>query len=245
MPTKTESRKEKAVRPEDGTASTRRRLTPAARRVQILQAARDLFASGGVERISMRNIATRVGITQAAIYQHFDGKEAILFAVCEDFFARLIEVSEKVVRETQDPIERLKKSMLAYVETGLKWPEEYRLVFMTSISGLEMRGAHRAVPGLDQEISPSKGKIAFAYLHDQVRALIAEGHIRQGDVDVLAEAIWAAGHGLVSLFITHVHFPWERERIIETQLKMMLLGLLPEASPVRAAALAKGRCPFD
>jgi AcrR family transcriptional regulator len=212
--------------------------------MQILQAAKDLFASGGIERVSMRNIAVRVGITQAAIYQHFEGKDAILFAVCEDFFARLIEASEKVLRETTDPIERLKKSMLAYVETGLAWPEEYRLVFMTSISGLELRGAHRVVPGLE-EISPTKGKIAFAYLHDQVRALIADGHIRQGDVDVLAEAIWAAGHGLVSLFITHVHFPWEREKIIETQMKMMLLGLLPEHSPVRAAALAKGRCPFD
>ncbi|HEX7775390.1 MAG TPA: TetR/AcrR family transcriptional regulator [Parvibaculum sp.] len=244
MPKKAESRKGKAVRPKERPAGARRRLTPAVRRLQILEAAKDLFASGGIERVSMRNIAMRVGITQAAIYQHFEGKDAILFAVCEDFFARLIEANEKIACETNDPVELLKKSMLAYVETGLKWPEEYRLVFMTSISGLELRGAHRVVPGFE-EISPTKGKIAFAYLHDQVRALIAGGHIRQGDVDVTAEAIWAASHGLVSLFITHVHFPWERQKIIETQMKILLLGLLPEDSPARAAATAKGGRPSD
>lgn len=217
----------------------RRRLSPTARRAQILEAARDLFGEGGIGQVSMRAIARRVGITQAAIYQHFDDKEAILFAISEDFFGRLIEANNEVMARVTTPIDLLRRSMTAYVRTGLAWPEEYRLVFMTSISGLEKRGAHRMVPELPEPISPTKGTTAFAYLQDQVRALMEAGHIRKGDVDVTSEAIWAAGHGIVSLLITHVNFPWERDKLIETQLDMLLFGLLPEASRERAPATGR------
>lgn len=223
-------------------AAPRQRLSPAARRAQIIDAARDLFGEGGIGQVSMRAIARRVGITQAAIYQHFDDKEAILFAISEDFFGRLIEANKEVMASATTPIDQLRRSMAAYVRTGLAWPEEYRLVFMTSISGLETRGAHRMVPGLPEQISPTKGTTAFAYLQDQVRALMDAGQIRKGDVDVTSEAIWAAGHGIVSLLITHVNFPWEREKLIETQLDMLIFGLLPEESRERAPApSAQGR----
>jgi hypothetical protein len=79
----------------------------------------------------------------------------------------------------------------------------------------------------------TKGKIAYSFLQEQVRQLLANGDIRGGEPETVAEAIWAAGHGLVSLMITHVDFPWAREALVETQLRILLNGLLPEGSPRR------------
>jgi AcrR family transcriptional regulator len=214
-------------------AVPRRRLPPAERRSQIIEAAKALLGEGGIERLSMRNIARRVGITQAAIYQHFADKEAILFAIAEDFFGRLIEDTQRIEREVADPVERLRRSMRNYVENGLSHPDEYRLVFMTHVPGLRRHGAHRPVPGEAAAIQPTKGQIAYGHMQEQVRELIASGTLREGDPEVVAEALWAAGHGIVALLVTHVDFPWSKDKLFDTQMDMLFRGLLPEGSPSR------------
>ena len=44
---------------------------------------------------------------------------------------------------------------------------------------------------------------------------------------MLAQAIWAAAHGVVSLMITKPYFPWaERQALVDTTLDAMFAGLL-------------------
>lgn len=52
----------------------RKRLTAAARREMILAAARDVFVESGLNGARLRDIADRVGITEAYLYRHFDSK---------------------------------------------------------------------------------------------------------------------------------------------------------------------------
>src|SRR5262245_34851224 len=62
---------------------------PASRRDQILDAAMECFASSGFRGTTTREIASRVGITEAALYRHFASKEALYSAI----IARKIEGS--------------------------------------------------------------------------------------------------------------------------------------------------------
>lgn len=211
----------------------RKRLSPEERRVQIVAAARSLFAAEGTDNVSMRKIAGRVGITQAAIYQHFENKEAIFFVIIEGFFADLLAALEAAIAKETEPLHRLRRSMRAYIEYGLSRPEEYRLVFMTPMSGLVRAGL--AVPRTDEaRHTPSKGSLAFDVLDRAVRDVALAGRSRLADTDLLAEAVWAAMHGVVSLLITHDQFPWtDRERIIDFQLDLVFRGLLHENCPMR------------
>jgi AcrR family transcriptional regulator len=54
---------------------------PASRRDQILDAAMQCFASSGFRGTTTREIASRVGITEAALYRHFASKEALYAAI--------------------------------------------------------------------------------------------------------------------------------------------------------------------
>lgn len=202
----------------------RKRLPPEERRAQIVAAARSLFAAEGTDKVSMRRIAERVGITQAAIYQHFENKEAILFVIIEGFFSDLLAALEAAIAMDPEPLRRLRRAMRAYIEYGLSRPEEYRLIFMTPISGLVRAGL--AVPRTDQaRQTPSKGSLAFDVLDRAVQDLAMAGRARLADTNLLAEALWAAGHGIVSLLITHEQFPWtDRERLIDFQLDLVLRG---------------------
>ncbi|MGV8997352.1 MAG: TetR/AcrR family transcriptional regulator [Parvibaculaceae bacterium] len=210
----------------------RKRLAPEERRAQIIEAARALFGEGGLSAVSMRSIAGRVGITQAAIYQHFEDKDAIIFAVAEHFFGKLIEAAEASSAVDLDPVEALRASMRGYIETGLAHPEEYRLVFMTDAPGLRRHGPAnlqmRNCVVTDPEIQPTKGQIAYGHLQEKVRQLVNSGDIRKGDPELIAEAMWAAGHGVVALLITHVEFVWDAEKHINMHMDILLRGLLPD-----------------
>jgi AcrR family transcriptional regulator len=224
-----------ATRPAKPARPVRRRLAPEERRVQIVAAARALFAEGGLPLVTMRNIARRVGITQAAIYQHFADKDEILGSIAEAFFEQMIVEIERGTGVESDPVRAFRRSIRAYIEVGLANREEYRLVFMTSVPGLYKHApeALKAPCGPSGAQPPSKGQIAYGTLQTKVHELLAGGHIRGGDAEVLAKAIWAAEHGIVSLLITHDEFLWEPDRLIDTQIDMLLNGLLPDDSPAR------------
>ena len=57
-------------------------------RTRILRAARKLFDEKGLEELSLRSVAKRVGITPMAIYRHFDSKEALVDALVLDGLAQ-------------------------------------------------------------------------------------------------------------------------------------------------------------
>lgn len=210
-------------------SGSRTRLPAAARRAQILGVARDLFVADGLERTSLRRIATAAGITPTAIYGHFADKEALFFAIGQDFFQGLIDRILAVGVAIPEPLPRLRGLMSAYVRFGLEHPQEYRLIFMTSHGGIVGQGhriSHRG-PTEPAEQHLNKGAIAFGLLEGEVARLTEAGVLRPGPPATVAEVVWAAGHGLVALLITHGAFDWTPvDSLIETALDRILFGIV-------------------
>src|SRR5690348_1404824 len=71
------------------------------KRELILGAARSVFAEEGLEGASLRAIATRAGYTAAALYFHFDSKEAIYAEVLRQSLASLGEAVSAAVATTR------------------------------------------------------------------------------------------------------------------------------------------------
>src|SRR5688572_10720436 len=99
-------------------------------RTKILDAARELFVQEGYEAVTMRRIAERIEYSPTAIYLHFKDKDSLLRELCEADFLKLAE--ELVARELpEDPVARLRGAALGYVEFARRYPNHYRLMFMT------------------------------------------------------------------------------------------------------------------
>jgi AcrR family transcriptional regulator len=62
---------------EETSAPPRRRLKPAARRAQIIEAAKVVWSRTGARRTTVRHIANEAGITEHFVYQHFGSREEI------------------------------------------------------------------------------------------------------------------------------------------------------------------------
>src|SRR5256885_12589944 len=123
-------------------SAQRRQREKESLREKILGTAREMFASEGVEAVSMRKIAGRIEYSATAIYQYFPDKDALLREICERDFAALAEAAVRVAREA-DPLARLRKLGRAYVEFALEHPSSYRLMFMTP-KGASQKASRRA-----------------------------------------------------------------------------------------------------
>lgn len=206
----------------------RARMAGADRRAAILEAAKELFTSEGYERTSIRNIAARVGVSSTAIYVYFKDKDQLMYELCNSLFAGLLAGFKTIAAAEADPLLRFRRMMRAYVEWGLTNPREYRLLFMMPVSGIGI--GHRPGPGVTKAPETDLGMQSFALFQQQVQGLMDAGHLRRMDAALAAEILWAGGHGLVSLLITHADFPWSpREALIEAMLEAQLSGVIARA----------------
>lgn len=53
------------------------------RQKEIIQASYDLIAESGIQGLTIKNLAKRIGITEPAIYRHFENKIQILVALLD------------------------------------------------------------------------------------------------------------------------------------------------------------------
>jgi AcrR family transcriptional regulator len=61
-------------------------LTP--RQQQIIDVAMQLIADGGIQQLTMNNIALQIGFSEPAIYRHFKSKKDILLTILSQFKRR-------------------------------------------------------------------------------------------------------------------------------------------------------------
>jgi AcrR family transcriptional regulator len=184
-------------------------------RTRILDAARELFASDGVESVTMRRIAERIEYSPTAIYFHFRDKEALLAELCDADF-RAIAQQFTSIATIEDPIERLRATGHAYVAFGLENPSHYRVMFMTP------KLAHRPEDSAIRKGNPEEDSYEFLKL--TVGQAMAEGRLRGDvtDVDLMAQIIWSGVHGVVSLEIAKCNDEWVDWRPFRDRAKLMI-----------------------
>lgn len=77
-------------------------------RQAILKTATNLFLQKGFSGASTRDIAKQIGITQPALYHHFNDKEVLYLAVLNDFCAKVRQDINKMMRKPElQPEDRL------------------------------------------------------------------------------------------------------------------------------------------
>lgn len=200
-------------------AKTRRERQKETVRQEILDAARELFAKEGYESVSMRKIAEKIDYSPTTIYLYFEDKADLLFHICEETFAKLLKLDQKVLAEKTDPITKLKKIGRAYIDFGLKHPYHYQVTFM--------------MPHEDkQKMSPEEyqkeglGLKAFGLVRASVEECIKKGLLREINADVASQALWAGVHGITSLLIAKSLFPWvDKDKTIDLLIDSVVDGL--------------------
>jgi AcrR family transcriptional regulator len=156
----------------------------------ILDATRDLLVSGGIEALSMRAVAERVGVSAAAIYHHFANKQALVDRAVHDAFERFgTELAQAAARFPQGSLERVQAIGQAYVRFAVENETYFRVIF-------SIAAPHPRSP---EELPHGGG---YPVLRQAVVDAMASGALRQADPDLMAHYLWTHVHGIVTLALS-------------------------------------------
>lgn len=191
-------------------------------REELLDAAeRLLVENGSVDAVSVRAIATRVGVTPPSLYLHFADKDELFVAVCsrrfEEFGAQMLAAIDGV----DGHAERFAALGEAYIEYGLSHPEHYEVLFGS--------GADVLMARVDDP-SELPGVQAFEVLVDVIAQGTEAGEFVAADARNAAVAAWAQVHGFVALAARADCYAGEAIDVLaarETVLRQALDGLRP------------------
>jgi AcrR family transcriptional regulator len=188
-------------------------------RQKVLKASLALIEEGGLDRLSMREVARKAGVSHQAPYHYFDDREAILAALAGEGFSKLGQSLVRAAAQVgAEPVEAVEAMGRAYVEFALRNPAYFQAMFRADAvpldrypdaRKLEDEAFGKLVDGIDQ---------AFAHHPAQVRQAIAV-------------AAWAMVHGLATLilegsFARKLKIPRARQRQMANEVIGTFMRLL-------------------
>lgn len=87
----------------------------------------ELFATHGFSRVSMRDLATCLGITAGSLYNHIDSKEELLFELIEELYEALLDGASLVTHRKSAPTVRLHGLLEAHLRLHERMAAHFRL----------------------------------------------------------------------------------------------------------------------
>jgi AcrR family transcriptional regulator len=95
----------------------------------VMNAALEMASEVGVESISLREVARRIGVTTAAPYHHFADRQTLLLELAIEAYTNLLDALQRAGATAADPQNKLKATAIAYLRFGRKHRAEYAIMF--------------------------------------------------------------------------------------------------------------------
>lgn len=143
----------------------------------------------GVDRLSLRDVARRLGVSHQAPYRHFPSRDHILAEVVArafEGFACYLDTHPK----SGDPDRDMGAMGAAYLDFAARHPLQYQLMFATALPNAEEHPEMMA-----------KARYAFDLLVNALRRKAKDQGPSRSDEEIVLDAlfVWSGLHGLAML----------------------------------------------
>lgn len=164
----------------------RRRYHHGNLRQALLDAAADLIRANGPAGFTLAEAARQAGVSAAAPYRHFAGREQLIDELAREGYAAFADrLSAAFDAGRPAPLTAMLRMVQAYLDFAREQPGHYIAMFE---SGLNLAASPDLSRAADQ---------ALAVMEGAARALGPETGLPPR---VIANHIWALSHGVVELF---------------------------------------------
>ena len=165
---------------------------PLLQRETIVAAARELVSTSGLEALSLRRLASTLGVTAPALYAHVTDKNDLLRAVAEGEFDELAARFEAV--HVEDPIALIRAHGRAYLDYARENPALFRVMFLFPPN---LRDGTEVAPDIEL---PAATRV-FAMATQAITDAIDAGVLVVEDPLLTALTLWAGMHGVAQILL--------------------------------------------
>lgn len=186
-----------------------RPVRPALSEALVIDTARRVLAEEGLDALSLRGVAARLGVTAPALYAHVDDKLDLLRRLAEDGFRWLLQRIDPL--PPLDPASKIQFAARAYLEFARNNPAQFRVMYLFP-------------PRLD---AGSFARVV-ALSRDAVREAVEAGLIESEDLHLTHLTIFSAVHGITLAVLAGTVFGREgQDRLMHDVVQALLRGLEP------------------
>ena len=187
-------------------------------RQALVEAALGLIEEKGPTGFTLSQAAKQAGVTPAAVYRHFAGREDLIAEVARQGYEIFADVIQYAY-DTGQPsaLAAFEATGRAYLAFARKYPGHYIAMFESGISS-------NRTPGLAAAASRARSVLEKA-AEDLSRHIPPE---RRPPPSMFSAHIWALSHGVVELFARNspgTQSPFPPEELLETGIGVYLRGL--------------------
>lgn len=158
-------------------------------RRRIRSAAAAVYREKGLKGVSVRAISTRARVSAGTLYRYYESLPDLMRSLWAEPVAEANKDLEQIAKANPDPVVRARALLEGYTQFAL----EHRDVF---------RGAMLFVRA-DSAPTPDKRPLESFVFYDLLRSALIEAQTQrtviQGDVDEIAQVLWAGAHGALAL----------------------------------------------
>lgn len=186
-------------------------------RKRILDVSREIVVAEGFDALTIRRVAEAVEYAPGTLYLYFENRDAIARALCLEVYQAMYDAISPIAK-IKDPRKRFRAFIRKYVAFALNQPEMYRLALMSDpkFSDVLLRDAPIEGAG-------GPGQKTFALMVNTM----AELRRKEAGAFALAEMVWVAVHGLVSLkIVCHAYPVTPVNALADTLADTLLSGIL-------------------
>lgn len=195
----------------------------------IMDAALEMVAESGLESLSLREIARRIGVTTAAPYYHYKDRQSLLIELAIAGFAELFEAL-KYARDTTSAAEdQVRSAVTTYLHFGQRHRALYSIMFS---------GKFATHSRLQEMVS-----IATASLKILSQSIATTSNLGKSKSSEAAFCAWSLVHGILTLDRNGVldESVAEQERLALQGVCAIVNGMSQEILPMAAKVPSQDR----
>jgi AcrR family transcriptional regulator len=196
------------------------------RRNEILDAAEEVAAAGGLESLTMEQVARAARLSRGLLYVYFKDKHDLQAGICERALNGLQERFRSVVDSTQSGLDHVLAMGRAYVDFAASSPLQFEV-----LARFEATDVSTTDTDSNLHACLEAGARVHGLLTDALRTGMADGSVARsaGSPDAIALALWAMTHGTIqvasmkrAILVRHDVTP---EALVEQTLRMAVTSL--------------------
>lgn len=176
-------------------------------KTELIRAGLQMIQESGMEKVSLRKLAARCSVSEAAPYSHFKNKEELLTSIQEYVTQQLQKCLKDAFLHTpnQESPEVILNIGKAYVLFFIRYPEYYTFLFAQPCAKIDL-----SMKSDENDFLP------FRYFKEKACAIYRKNGLSEERIKYGIIAMWAKVHGIAAIAsMPYVQKDFEWEEVLE------------------------------